>query len=83
MSSAAAGGSGVRWVGGRVVDPVTEYAPWEPAPPRSAPPEVLKGYRIEPHAKSRYWQVFDPAGELICLAVYKRGAREVMRRLAA
>jgi hypothetical protein len=27
------------------------------------------------------WKVLDPAGELGCLAVYPRGAREVARRL--
>ena len=31
----------------------------------------------------RYWAVRDPAGELVCLTVYKRGAREVVRRLCA
>ena len=34
--------------------------------------------RIE--QRGRYWAVFDGA-ELVCLAVYKRGAREVVRRL--
>lgn len=68
--------------GRRVENAMAEYRPWEPAPRRSAPPEVVNGYRIEPHGKSRYWQERDPAGELVCLAVYKRGAREVMRRLA-
>ncbi len=29
----------------------------------------------------RYWGVIDPAGELVCVAVYKRGAKEVIRRL--
>jgi hypothetical protein len=29
----------------------------------------------------RYWEVVDPAGELVCLTVYKRGAVEVVRRL--
>ena len=35
------------------------------------------------HRRERYWQVLDAAGELVCLTVYKRGAQEVVRRLAA
>jgi hypothetical protein len=31
---------------------------------------------------SRHWMVIDPQGELVCLTVYKRGAMEVVRRLA-
>jgi hypothetical protein len=31
----------------------------------------------------RYWEVVDPAGDLVCLTVYKRGAVEVVRRLCA
>jgi hypothetical protein len=31
--------------------------------------------------RGRYWQVVDVAGELVCLTVYRRGAREVVRRL--
>ena len=30
---------------------------------------------------TRWWEVRDPAGELACLTVYRRGAREVVRRL--
>jgi hypothetical protein len=30
----------------------------------------------------RYWAVYDAAGELVCLCVYQRGAREVVRRLS-
>jgi hypothetical protein len=30
----------------------------------------------------KYWAVFDPAGTLICLCVYKKGAEEVVRRLS-
>ena len=29
----------------------------------------------------RYWAVYDAAGVLVCLCVYKRGALEVVRRL--
>lgn len=39
------------------------------------------GYTIK--RRHRHWEVLDPAGELVCLTVYRRGAREVVRRLAA
>jgi hypothetical protein len=29
----------------------------------------------------RFWAIYDTAGTLICVAVYKKGAREVVRRL--
>jgi len=29
----------------------------------------------------RHWEVLDPAGHLICLTVYRKGAVEVIRRL--
>jgi hypothetical protein len=58
------------------------YTPWQPAPRRRTPPEEHGGYRVEPYGNSRWWQVLDPAGELVCITVYKRGAREVVRRLA-
>jgi hypothetical protein len=31
--------------------------------------------------RSRFWEVRDPAGELVCITVYKCGAQEVIRRL--
>ncbi len=31
----------------------------------------------------RYFAVYDDDGELVCVTVYKKGAREVVRRLAA
>lgn len=31
--------------------------------------------------RARHWEVRDPAGDLVCLTVYKRGAQEVIRRL--
>lgn len=33
--------------------------------------------------RDRDWLLFDPAGELVCITVYKRGAKEVLRRLTA
>lgn len=32
--------------------------------------------------RSRHWAIHDEAGELVCIAVYRKGAREVVRRLA-
>lgn len=32
--------------------------------------------------RGRFWAVFDPEGALVCLTVYKKGAREVLRRLS-
>ena len=29
----------------------------------------------------RYWAVYDAAGVLVCVCVYKKGAAEVVRRL--
>ncbi len=29
----------------------------------------------------RFWAVYDLAGALVCICVYKRGAEEVLRRL--
>ncbi len=57
--------------------------PFEPRIRTGARAEELGGYRFEAFGNSRCWQVLDPAGELVCVTVYKRGAREVVRRLAA
>jgi hypothetical protein len=43
--------------------------------------EPQPSYTIEKEKKSRWWKVLDPAGELVCLTVYRKGAREVVRRL--
>lgn len=51
-----------------------------PAPDAAEP---TPAYAIIKQKKSRWWEVRDPAGELVCLTVYKRGAIEVVRRLAA
>jgi len=45
-------------------------------------PEPQPTYTIEKEKKSRWWKVLDPAGELVCLTVYRKGAREVVRRLS-
>jgi hypothetical protein len=41
--------------------------------------ERYAGFTIGRH--HRYWKVSDPAGDLVCVTVYKRGAKEVVRRL--
>jgi hypothetical protein len=50
-------------------------------PAAGEPPQP--SYRIERRPGRTDWQVFDPAGDLVCLTVYKRGAEEVVRRLTA
>jgi len=32
--------------------------------------------------RGRFWAVHDGAGQLVCVAVYLKGAREVVRRLS-
>ena len=48
---------------------------------KGAEPAPVSGYTIR--KRHRDWMVIDPQGELVCLTVYKRGAEEVVRRLAA
>ena len=52
--------------------------PKDSAPAVSAKP----GYTITKQTKSRWWEVRDADDELVCLTVYRKGAREVVRRLA-
>jgi hypothetical protein len=40
-------------------------------------------YTVRKREDTQWWEVLDPAGELVCLTVYRRGAREVVRRLSA
>jgi hypothetical protein len=42
----------------------------------------MNGYSVNKHGKTRFWAVYDPAEELVCLCVYKRRAAEVVRRLS-
>lgn len=51
----------------------------------TAAPDAAKtaGYRIIKQQHSRYFEVRDPADELVCITVYKKRAAEVVRRLAA
>lgn len=39
----------------------------------------IGGFRIL--RRGRFWAVKDPEGSLVCVAVYKKGALEVVRRL--
>ena len=45
--------------------------------------EENSSYTVRKREYTRWWEVRDPAGELVCLTVYRRGAREVVRRLSA
>ncbi len=46
------------------------------APESAQPNQAIKKYG------RRYWAVYDDRGELVCVTVYKKGAREVARLLA-
>ena len=46
-------------------------------------PAAHSAYKVVKREKDRWWEVRDPRGELVCVTVYKRGAVEVVRRLAA
>jgi hypothetical protein len=37
--------------------------------------------KIDRWSQSRYWAVYDDDGQLVCVTVYKKGAKEVVRRL--
>lgn len=56
------------------------------AAPKKAP--AARTQRTKPGTytigrRARFWEVVDAAGELVCLTVYKRGAKEVVRRLSS
>jgi hypothetical protein len=44
-----------------------------------APAAAQLGYTIPKH--DRNWKVMDPAGQLVCITLYTKGAKEVIRRL--
>jgi len=51
-----------------------------PHPAHSTEPSgVRPTYEIR--RRGRFWEVLDASGELVCMTVYKRGAKEVVRRL--
>lgn len=37
--------------------------------------------KITKYKGTKHWAIYDNAGKLICVAVYKKGAEEVVRRL--
>jgi hypothetical protein len=43
--------------------------------------DAQRGDTIGTHGRT--WTVKDPAGQLVCITVYRKGALEVVRRLAA
>jgi hypothetical protein len=43
-----------------------------------APAAAQPGYTILKH--NRNWKVMDPAGQLVCITVYKKSVKEVIRR---
>jgi hypothetical protein len=49
------------------------------AHPRSDGKTATAMMRVTKHG--RYWAVHDAEGDLVCVAVYKKGALEVARRL--
>jgi len=59
----------------------TRRASHRGAPVTASHQPELNGYIIQP--RKRFWEVRAPSGELVCLTVYKRGAKEVVRRLCA
>ena len=50
-------------------------------PPCSDQPDFAIDFTIR--RRKRNWEVLDPAGELVCVTLYKCGALEVVRRLRA
>lgn len=53
--------------------------PKDPTPAAATKP----AYTIIRPKHRRWWEVRDSTDELVCLTVYRKGAREVVRRLAA
>ena len=51
--------------------------------PRPTPAAEPSGGKptYEIRRRGRFWEVLDATGELVCMTVYKRGAKEVVRRL--
>lgn len=52
-----------------------------------APPQLTtistEDFTCTIQRRKRFWEVRDPHGDLVCVTVYRCGAREVARRLAA
>jgi hypothetical protein len=58
-----------------------DQCPGADKPPAPAAADPQRGYTVG--RRGRNGQVIDPADQLVRLTVYKRGAEEVVRRLAA
>jgi hypothetical protein len=56
--------------------------PEQPKAPTPAAAAKL-AYTIIKQKHSRWWEVRDPENELVCFTVYRKGAQEAVRRLAA
>ena len=56
--------------------------PQDPNDPTPAP-AGKPTYTVSKKKDTRWWEVRDPENDLVCLTVYRKGAREVVRRLAA
>ena len=56
--------------------------PGDPKDPTPAAAEKPT-YTFIKQKHSRWWDVRDPENELVCLTVYRKGGREVVRRLVA
>ena len=50
--------------------------------PQTLPIAHLRTGLMQIVRRGRFWAVHDGAGQLICVAVYRKGAREVVRRLS-
>ncbi|HEU4557903.1 MAG TPA: hypothetical protein VFS20_08645 [Longimicrobium sp.] len=66
-----------RWVK-RIGEVTTREQPKDPAPAAAEP-----AYTISKQKHGRWWEVRELDNELVCLTVFRKGAREVVRRLAA
>ncbi|MCA1789486.1 MAG: hypothetical protein LC667_06410 [Thioalkalivibrio sp.] len=55
--------------------------PRKPKSPFPPPPPAPGTWLIQKRARN--WMVIDPAGALVCITLYKKGAQEVVRRLSA
>jgi hypothetical protein len=53
-----------------------------PADPVLAVHEPPALYTVSRYKHSRHWAIHDPDGALVCVALYKKGATEVVRRLS-
>jgi hypothetical protein len=59
------------------------YRALQRVPSRRRPSTSSQPKSFTIHKYKRFWQVTDADGQLVCLTVYRRGAKEVVRRLTA